>query len=1034
MVKFTIKIACALFLCSITFLAHAQDRDLSGKVTDRETGENIPGVNILVKGTTRGTTTDANGEFRLSVPAENNTLVFSFIGYETLEATITNQTTMNISLVSDTKALEEVVVVGYGTQRKIDLTGSVGSLRASDIDIGSKPITSPDQLLAGRVAGVQITNRSGDPGAPIDVRIRGVGTAGVNSPLWVIDGVPIVQTSNITVNTSSTTESNPLAGINPADIESIDVLKDASAGAIYGARAANGVILVTTKRGKDGKAQLTYDGYVGAGTAWKKLDVLNTAQYIDIQSKLGRDFSQFAGQPDVNWQDQVFRTSKVQSHNIGVNGGTANANYFVGVGYMDQEGLELGQSFKRYSLKANSDIKVGKRIKIGESLLISSVDRSVQAEEAIFAAAGSARNQPFFKVYDPNGPGGYAAENVANRGSAGGSSNFVMRTDPNFVYTTVTSRKALGNVYGELEILDGLKYRISGGIDYNVGVGDYFAGDLGFDGFPKASFLVQERPIELTTNFNQTLTYIKSFGKHNLTFLAGHEETNFQYDKVRIQGNDLFNPNIKFASTGVQVGAANEADHWALRGFLGRVNYSYNDKYLLTFNVRNDLSSRFSKENRAQVFPSLSAGWRLSEESFFPKNSILDDVKLRAGWGQTGNQFSGTNFAFVSTLQPTIFYVVGGGSQTVVRGPAPINFVNPDLKWETNTQFDIGADVSLWQGKVTATFDFYNKVSQDILIGKPLPYTSGFFLPTDANIGKILNRGIELAINYNNRMGDFRYSLGGNITTVYNEVLDLGDINEIISGVGGAGTHRTRVGESIGNFYGYKTDGIYQNQAEVDAALPDANSSGPVPGDIRFKDVSGPNGVPDGVVDAFDRTNLGSSIPKFYYGINGSASYKNFDITLLLQGVSGQKVYNQNRAAMEDLAGAQNFLTSTLGYWKGEGTSNSMPRLTQSDDNGNNRYSDRWIENASFMRIRNIQLAYSVPAKQLENLTKGMISKFRIYVAAQNLFTFTKYTGFDPEVTRGQSFQKGETPLSNGQDGGSSPQPRILQFGWQVTF
>lgn len=317
MVKnFTIKIACTFFLFSVSFLARAQDRDVNGKVTDNETGENIPGVNILVKGTTRGTTTDANGEFRLSVPSEGTTLVFSFIGYETLEASIANQSTMNISLVSDTKALEEVVVVGYGTQRKIDLTGSVGSLRASDIDIGSKPITSPDQLLAGRVAGVQITNRSGDPGAPIDVRIRGVGTAGVNSPLWVIDGVPIVQTTNITVNTSSTTESNPLAGINPADIESIDVLKDASAGAIYGARAANGVILVTTKRGKDGKAQLTYDGYVGAGTAWKKLDVLNTAQYIDIQSKLGRDFSQFAGQPDVNWQDQVFRTSKVQSHNV----------------------------------------------------------------------------------------------------------------------------------------------------------------------------------------------------------------------------------------------------------------------------------------------------------------------------------------------------------------------------------------------------------------------------------------------------------------------------------------------------------------------------------------------------------------------------------------------------------------------------------------------------------------------------------------------------------------------------------------------
>ena len=1033
MVKFTKNIVCTFLFFSFSLLANAQDRDVKGKVTDNETKENLPGVNIIVKGTTQGTTTDANGEFKLSVSA-NATLIFSFIGYETQEATVGNQTTLNISLASDYKALEEVVVVGYGTQRKVDLTGAVGSLRASDIDIGSKPITSPDQLLAGRVAGVQITNRSGDPGAPIDVRIRGVGTAGVNSPLWVIDGVPIVQTGNITVNTSSTTESNPLAGINPSDIESIDVLKDASAAAIYGARAANGVIIVTTKRGKEGKAQLTYDGYLGAGTAWKKLDVLNTAQYIDIQNQLGRNFSQFAGQPDVNWQDQVFRTSKVQNHNIGINGGSATANYFVGVGYMDQQGLESGQSFKRYSLKANSDIKVGKRIKIGESILLSSFDRSVQPEEATYAGARSAQNQPFFKVYDPNGPGGYNAETVANRGTGGNSSNFLMRTDPNFVYTTVASNKVLANVYGELEILDGLKYRISGGVDYNVGVGDYFAGDLDFNGFSKSSFLVQERPIERTTNFNQTLTYIKAFGKHNFTFLAGHEETNFQYDKLRVQGNSLFNPAIKFASTGVQVGAANEADHWALRGYLGRVNYSYNDKYLFTFNIRNDLSSRFSKENRSQAFPSFSAGWRLSQESFFPKSAIIDDVKIRAGWGQTGNQFTGTNFAFVSTLQPTIFYVVGGGSQTVVRGPASINFVNPDLRWETNTQFDIGTDMSLWDGKVNITFDFYNKISNDILLGKPLPYTSGFFLPTDANIGTMLNRGIELSINYNNKLGNLKYSVGGNLTTVHNEVLDLGNINEIISGVGGASTHRTRVGDPLGSFYGYKTDGIYQNQAEVDAALPDANSSGPAPGDIRFKDVSGPNGVPDGKIDANDRTNLGSAIPKFYYGINGSASYMNFDVSLLLQGVSGQKVYNQNRAGMEDLRGAQNFLTSTLDHWTVSNPSNTMPRVTQSDDNQNNRYSDRWIETASFMRIRNIQLAYSVPAAKLESMTKGMINRFRIYVAAQNLFTFTKYTGFDPEVTRGQSYQKGETPLSNVQDGGSSPQPRIIQFGWQVTF
>ncbi|MFM9838219.1 MAG: SusC/RagA family TonB-linked outer membrane protein [Cyclobacteriaceae bacterium] len=1029
------KLLCLLFMVS-TFLAQAQEKAVSGFVGDSETKEGLPGVNILIKGTTSGTTTDASGNFKLSISNDNAILVCSFIGYETTEIPVGNQTTLTISLKQDIAALEEVVVVGYGTQRKADLTGAVGGLRASDIDIGSKPIASPDQLLAGRIAGVQISSRSGDPGAPIDVRIRGVGTAGVNSPLWVIDGVPIVQSSNATVNTGSSTESNPLAGINPSDIESIDVLKDASAAAIYGARAANGVVIVTTKRGKDGIATVTYDGYVGTGQAWKKLDVLNTSQYIDIQSKLGRDFSAFANKPNVNWQDVVFRNSSVQSHNIGVNGGSPTANYFVGVGYMNFEGTQPAIGFKRYSIKANSDIKVGKHLRFGESLLVSSFDRNVQSEDGSNATLQSASNQPFFQVYDPTNPTGYNLETTANFGSAGGSSNLLMRNDPNYNYTTVTSRKVLGNIYGELEIIKGLKYRISGGLDYNVVDGAFYQGTVNYNGTSKASLLVQERPLELTTNFNNTITYNKSFGAHNLTVLVGHEETNYRYDKVRVQGNDLFNSAIKFASTGTQVGAANEADQWALRGYLGRINYSFNDKYLFTFNIRQDNSSRFSPANRTGVFPSLSAGWRLSQESFFPKNGIFDDVKIRASWGQTGNQFTGTNFAFVSTLHPFIYYVVGTGAQTVVRGPAPIIFANPNLKWETATQIDIGADISMLQGKIDITFDYYRKTTNDVLLGFPAPYTSGFFLPIDANLGKILNSGIELAINYKNRAGGFRYGVGGNITANHNEVLDLGGIPEIISGVQGNSTHRTVVGDALGSFYGYKTNGIYQNAAEVAAALPDANSNGVAPGDIRFADVGGgADGKPDGKVDSKDRTNLGSPIPKFYYGINLSASYKNFDLSILLQGMSGQKVYNESRRTLENLSGANNFLTSTLGYWKGEGTSTTMPRLTVDDDNGNRRYSDRWIEDASFMRVRNIQLGFNIPSDKLKELTKGAISRFRIYIAAQNLFTFTSYTGFDPEVTRGFSFQKGETPLSNGQDSGySAPQPRVIQFGWQVTF
>ena len=1026
----TIQRVLCLLLLICPMLVQAQ-RIVSGKVTDSETGDNLPGVNIIVKGTNGGTTTDSNGSYQLNVPDENATLVFSFIGYVSTESVVGNQTAINLKLVPDLKTLEEVVVVGYGTQKKADLTGAVGGLRASDVDIGSKPVTSPDQLLAGRVAGIQIANRSGDPGAPIDVRIRGVGTAGVNSPLWVIDGVPIVQTSNITVNTGSSTESNPLAGINPTDIESIDVLKDASAAAIYGARAANGVIIVTTKRGKEGTAQVTYDGYIGAGEAWNKLDVLNVKQYVDIQSQLGpdRNFSSFANKPDVNWQDVVFRTSHVQSHNVGVSGGSANANYFLGAGYMNQQGIEPGQRFERFSIKANSDVKVGKYLKFGESLLLSSVERSVQSEEATFSGYKAAQNQPFFGVYDNTNPTGYMLETVENLGPAGGSQNLIMRNDPDYNYTNVLSRKIIGNVYGELEPIKGLKYRISGGFDYNVGDGNYYTGPVGYNGLPLSTLLVQERPIELTTNVNNTLTYTKTFGKHSLTVLVGEEETNFRYDKVRVQGNDLFNPAIKFASTGVQVGAANEADHWALRGFLGRVNYSFNDKYLFTFNVRQDNSSRFAKDNRSQAFPSVSAGWRLSQESFFPQGGIFDDVKIRASWGQSGNQFTGTNFAYLSTLHPFIFYVVGTGNQTVVRGPAPIVFANPDLKWETSTQTDFGLDMSMFQGKVDLTFDYYHKTTNDILLGYPAPYTSGFFLPIDANLGSMLNSGIELSIGYKNAIGKMKYSIGGNITTVHNEVTDLGGIPEIISGVGGAATHRTIVGSPIGSFFGYKTDGIYQNQAQIDAAIPDAISNGRAPGDIRFVDIN-----KDGKIDSKDRTDLGSPIPTFFYGINLGFSYGAFDFTALLQGVGGQKVYNQARAGLEDLRGAQNFLTSTLGHWTEEGSSNSMPRLTVDDDNNNNRYSDRWIENASFMRIRNIQIGFNIPASKLADITNGAISRFRIYVAAQNLATFTKYKGFDPEVTRGFSFQKGETPLSNGQDSGSSPQPRILQVGWQVSF
>ncbi len=1000
-------------------------------LVSNEQGDPLIGASVLVKGTTQGALTDNDGKFTLEVDDLSSTLVISYIGYETQEVPINNQTYVEIVMTVSETSLDEVVVTGYGTQIRRDLTGSIGSVNIEDFE--GVPITTTDQVLGGRVAGVHIANRSGDPGAPINVRIRGVGTPGNNQPLWVIDGVPIVQTSNITVNTGSSTETNPLAGLNPNDIESIDVLKDASAAAIYGARAANGVILVTTKRGKAGTAKADYTGYVGVATVPENrwFDVLDVEEYIDIQTELGRDVSQFRGSDFVDWQDFVFRNALRQDHNINVSGGSENATYSIGANYTNQEGTERSQEFERYSIRANSDLNIGKRLKFGESLTIARWNRLVQSESGRFAARSGALNAPYYEIFG-NGPFGYNFEGPSVAGQGRGSQGPALRTDLRDNETRIVSWKILGSVYGEIEILPGLKFRTTGGVDYNVGDGFWFQNNANPSDAPNAvpgtDLLVESRPIELTTNWSNTLTYNTLFGNNKLTLLLGHEETNFEFKKIRLQGRDLFNKNIRFASTGSAVAAGNEADHWALRGFLARVNYSYNDRYLFTFNVRRDATSRFAEDNRADYFPSVSVGWRLSDEPFMSGISFIDDFKLRAGWGQSGNQFTGQNFAYLTSLQTTIFYVVGE-SQNVARGPAPITFANPNLIWETSTQLDIGVDISMLGGKLDVIFDYYQKVTEDVLLPLPIPASSGFFLPADANLGEIKNNGIELAIDYRNQIGDFFYSIGGNITTVNNEVTSLGDIAAIISGVGGGQTHRTIEGEAMGHFFGYKTDGLYQTTQEAEGAVPDALSGGAEAGDIRFQDVNG-----DGVVDANDRTIIGSPIPGFYYGATLMGRYKGLDLSIFLQGVGDVQVYNAGRIAFENMTGNNNFFKTVQDRWTGPGTSNSMPRLSRTDPNANNRFSDRWVEDAGYLRIKNIQLGYTMPSKILQGLTSGFISRFRVYLGVQNLYTFTNYTGFDPEVTRGFSFQKGEFPLATGQDSGSTPQPQIWQVGWQITF
>lgn len=1009
------------FLFSFTtFLSvHAQSVSVKGS-TVGENGAPLQGVSVTEKGTTNGSTTDRSGNFSLTVASSASVLVFSYAGYVTEERAAGQGGNMQIKLAQDEKrqALDEVVVIGYGTQKKKDLTGSVGSI--SRKDFANKPFTSPDQILTGRIAGVNITNRSGDPGAPIEVRIRGIGTAGNNQPLWVIDGVPVAtNTSTITVNTGSQTESNPLAGINPSDIESIDVLKDASATAIYGARANNGVILVTTKRGKAGAAQLSYDGYVGVQAIPKDklFKVLNTDQYIKYQEDLGNDFSPFTGKPTVDWQDLVYKKGFATSHNLTISGGSQNATYSFGGGYFKQDGIQIGQGFTRFSAKATSDVKIGKIFKFGESILLSRIDRTTQSEDFSNAGAGATRNVPFFQPYTSTG-----AYNPANDATTGGGTaqNFLWYADPSVGYTNMKSNKILGNLYGELELIKGLKYRANIGLDYNEATGIFFQGAVDFSGIssPRTSLIVNEQPKEATLTLGHTLTYDKEFGKSKITALIGYEQTSYLLRRLRVQAADLFNEPLGLAGGAGTANAAETADHWNIQGKLARLFYSYDDRYLVTATIREDKSSRFAKANNKGYFPSFAVGWRLSQENFLKDSKIFNDLKLRVGWGQSGNQFTGSNFSYLPALSTFVKYVVGKGNQTIATGYAPVLFANPDLKWETAIQTNIGVDFSLINYKLSGSVDFFSRTTKDLLISVPVPLSTGFFQFSDLNSGTLTNNGIEFTANYRAKIGEVSYNIGGNFTFVKNKFTKLPDGVDYIQ----LNDKRISVGRPLGYFYGYKTDGVYQSDAEVPTGegYGDARA-----GDIRYVDVNGDKKLNDD-----DRTYLGSPIPTFYYGVTLGANYRAFDLSIVLQGVGNYTVYNSPRAALESMISTDNQSVTVLNRWTDNNKTNTMFRANSSWSNG--RFSDWFLENAAFLRVKNLQIGYNI--KGISALTKGTISYARFYAGVSNLFTFTKYKGYDPEVTRQQSFAGGENQFLNGYDNGNAPQPRMFQLGWQINF
>jgi TonB-dependent starch-binding outer membrane protein SusC len=1023
--RFAMKFILRLLLCGVFGFtlspAFSQaSTEIKGRVTD-ENGVGLAGATVLVKGNSKGTSTDETGNFSITVPGKGSVIVISFLSYVTREMVIGDKTSVTVQMVADekAKALGEVVVIGYGTQKKKDLTGSVGSI--SRKDFANKPFTSPDQILTGRIAGVNITNRSGDPGAPIEVRIRGIGTAGNNQPLWIIDGVPVAtNTTTVTVNTGSQTETNPLSGINPSDIESIDVLKDASATAIYGARANNGVILVTTKRGKAGAAKLSYDGYVGVQSVPKNklFKVLNTGDYIKFQQDgMGNDYSAFAGKPTVDWQDLVFKKGIGTTHNLTLSGGSQNATYSFGAGYLKQEGIQIAQNFTRYSAKATSDVKVGKYIRFGESFLLSRSERQTQSEDFSNAGSGAARNAPFFQPYTATGE-----YNPSNNTTTGGATaqNFLWSADPNVGYTKTMHNKILGNLYGEIEPIKGVIYKASLGLDYNEVTGLYYQNAVDFSGIssPRTAVIVNEQPKEATLTLTHTLTYDKTFGKSKITALIGYEQTSYLLRRLRVQGNGLFNPPLGLAGGSAAFGSAETADHWNIQGKLARLFYSYDDRYLVTATIREDKSSRFAKANNSGTFPSFSLGWRLSEEKFLKDSKLFDELKIRAGWGQSGNQFTGTNFSYLPALSSFVKYVVGKG-QTIVTGYAPVLFANPDLKWETAIQTNIGLDFTMLNYKLSGSIDYFSRTTKDLLISVPVALTTGFYQFADLNSGTLTNKGIEFSANFRDKIGDFGYNIGGNFTFVKNEFTKLPEGIDYIQ----LNDKRISLGRPLGYFYGLKTNGIYQTDAEVPTT---DGYTGAKAGDLKFVDVNGDKKLTDD-----DRTFLGSPIPKFFYGITLGADYKLFDLSIVLQGVGKYTVYNGPRAGLESMTNSDNQSTTVLNRWTPTNKSNTIPRAN-SGYNTNNGLSDRFLENAAFLRVKNLQVGYNI--KSIAASTNGLISYARFYIGVSNLFTFTKYKGYDPEVTRQQSFAGGENQFLNGYDNGNAPQSRMFQFGWQINF
>lgn len=991
---------------------------VSGTITNSDRG-GLAGVTVRNQTNNHSTTTQENGSFEI-VANLGDKLQFSLLGYAPHQITISDFSAKHIVLQQEDQQLDEVVIVGYGTQRRRELTGSISSVRSTDLEkVATQSFTS---ALQGKVPGVSITHNSGAPGGASSVRIRGVGTTGGNQPLYVIDGFP-VGSGNMSI-TGSSDHVDGMAMVNPNDIESIEVLKDAAAASIYGARAANGVILITTKRGKEGITSTDLHAYTGFQELWKRPQFLNAEQFATLANELYEN-SNMTPNPEwanpstlgvgTNWIDEVFQTAPVHNIDASIMGGTQKVKSTLSIGYRDQTGTLIETWNKRYTGRTNIDVKATDKLNFGGSMAFSyTYGRGQQNQDFRLGIFNLAQ-----QFYPTLGREDVVTGSSAYYSTQGDNPYLRAKSDENYL----RNLRLYGNAFGEWEIIDGLKFKTNLGLDFLSNRTSAWEPKVqrGFYSNPLA-ILNEMQTQGMNWLIENTLSYNKTFDLHNISAIVGQTAQRNQNNWLNIIARDFKNEGIRVINAGSesQRQGSGTGSEYTLASYLGRINYAYDGKYLFSVSLRRDGSSNFGPANKWGNFPSVSAGWNISDESFFNNENFVNNLKLRASWGKLGNDAIGA-FGYSSTFglgRVTDNYILGTGQELAI-GASMTRPGNFNLKWETSEQVNFGIDATFLGDRGYLTAEYYIKDTRDMLVSLPVSLEAGFETAPSVNGGHIRNSGFEFLVGYGGG-SQFKYDVSFNMSTLKNEVMSLGagnPINGPIVGFTTMNSSYTEVGQPIGYFRGYRVEGIYQNDADVVRTFqPNATA-----GDFKFADIDGNGLLTDG-----DRVMLGSPWPTLTYGANFDFSYKNFDLNILLNGITGNSIFHASKFTTYPIkyfggSGVINASAEVLNRWTEENGGNTIPKLRYVDSNGNyNNLSSFYIEDGSYLRLRNLTLGYTLPEGLL---TKSkMIKKTRLYFSAQNLLTFTEYSGFDPEI--------GSTnPLASGVDSGVYPMPRVFMFG-----